>query len=59
MCTGHAPHAFRLDPARQSHPRSADASPDDAVLAAAENCPVEAIAITLHGTGETVFPPDE
>jgi ferredoxin len=29
------------------------------VLAAAENCPVEAIMITLLESGEPVFPPEE
>ncbi|WP_418956789.1 ferredoxin [Streptomyces tritici] len=61
MCVNHAPDGFRLDGARQSHPRAAEADADERVLAAAEGCPVEAIAITLLGDGEPVpvFPPEE
>jgi ferredoxin len=59
MCVGHAPDSFRLDSARQSHPRDADTDANEKILAAAENCPVEAIAITLLEDGEPVFPPEE
>lgn len=59
MCVSHAPDGFRLDSARQSHPRSADADANEKILAAAENCPVEAIAIALLESGEPVFPPEE
>ncbi|MFF3325849.1 ferredoxin [Streptomyces sp. NPDC002889] len=59
MCVGHAPDGFRLDSARQSRPRADVADADEKVLAAAENCPVEAIVITLLGSGEPVFPPEE
>ncbi|MGW6458609.1 ferredoxin [Streptomyces sp. NPDC055078] len=59
MCVGHAPEGFSLDSARQSHPLRGDAEASEAVLAAAENCPVEAIVITLRGSGEAVFPPQE
>ncbi|MDH2393154.1 ferredoxin [Streptomyces sp. HNM0663] len=59
MCVGHAPDGFRLDAARQSHPRSAETDADEEILAAAESCPVEAIAITLRESGEPVFPPEE
>ncbi|WP_433549531.1 ferredoxin [Streptomyces sp. CA-294286] len=59
MCAGTAPDAFRLDTARQSRPTPADRDAAADVLAAAENCPVEAIAITLRETGGTVFPPEE
>ncbi|MGW6295098.1 ferredoxin [Streptomyces sp. NPDC055058] len=58
-CVHRAPGAFRLDSARQSHAVEPDTDADEDVLAAAENCPVEAIMITLPGSGETVFPPDE
>lgn len=59
QCTHLAPDAFRLDSAMQSHP--ADPEPDAAeqILKAAEGCPVEAISITLLGSGEPVFPPEE
>jgi ferredoxin len=59
QCVGHAPHGFRLDTARQSHPVPADTDATEAVLEAAETCPVEAITITLLGSGEAVFPPEE
>ncbi|MEV4329160.1 ferredoxin [Streptomyces sp. NPDC049597] len=59
MCVGHAPDGFRLDTARQSHPRAETADASEEVLAAAENCPVEAITITLLDSGETVFPPED
>ncbi|WP_424213969.1 ferredoxin [Streptomyces sp. BI20] len=59
MCVNLAPAGFRLDSARQSHPAETETDANEAVLAAAEGCPVEAIAIALAGTGEPVFPPEE
>lgn len=59
MCVNHAPDGFRLDSARQSHPVDPEADANERVLAAAEGCPVEAITLTLAGTGEVVFPPEE
>ncbi|MFB7866588.1 MULTISPECIES: ferredoxin [unclassified Streptomyces] len=59
MCVNHAPDGFRLDSARQSHPREAEADANERVLAAAEGCPVEAISIALADGGEPVFPPEE
>ncbi|WP_435970386.1 ferredoxin [Streptomyces sp. Qhu_M48] len=59
MCVNHAPDGFRLDTARQSHPREPEADAGEALLAAAEGCPVEAILITLADGGEPVFPPEE
>ncbi|MEU9008563.1 ferredoxin [Streptomyces sp. NPDC048479] len=59
MCLSHAPDGFALDAARQSHPQDADTDANEKILAAAENCPVEAIAITLLESGEPVFPPEE
>ncbi|MER5945354.1 ferredoxin [Streptomyces sp. NPDC001904] len=59
MCVNHAPDAFRLDTARQSHPEHPDTDANEPVLAAAEGCPVEAIMITLQDNGEAVFPPEE
>ncbi|MGW7051362.1 ferredoxin [Streptomyces sp. NPDC054887] len=58
-CLHHAPGAFALDSARQSRPAGPDLDANEKVLAAAEGCPVEAITITLLGSGEAVFPPDE
>ncbi|MGP3925430.1 ferredoxin [Streptomyces sp. 8N616] len=59
LCVSSAPGGFRLDSARQSHPVEADADASEALLAAAEGCPVEAIALTLVESGEAVFPPEE
>ncbi|GAA3489718.1 MULTISPECIES: ferredoxin [Streptomyces] len=59
MCVNTAPSAFRLDSARQSHPVVSAVDADEDVLAAAEGCPVEAIAIALRDSGEAVFPPEE
>ncbi|GHI89914.1 ferredoxin [Streptomyces xanthophaeus] len=59
MCVNHAPDGFALDTARQSRPRAAETDANEPVLTAAEGCPVEAITITLLGTGETVFPPED
>ncbi|MFD5099897.1 ferredoxin [Streptomyces albidochromogenes] len=59
MCVNHAPGSFALDSARQSHPADPELDANEKVLAAAEGCPVEAIAITLPGSGEVVFPPED
>ncbi|MFI9026239.1 ferredoxin [Streptomyces sp. NPDC053560] len=59
LCVSTAPDGFRLDSARQSHPVKDEVDAREAVLAAAEGCPVEAIVITEAGSGEAVFPPEE
>ncbi|MGW1542630.1 ferredoxin [Streptomyces sp. NPDC002309] len=59
QCVHLAPDAFRLDTARQSHPTDPETDAGEGILAAAEGCPVEAITLTLLGTGEAVFPPEE
>ncbi|SOE14036.1 ferredoxin [Streptomyces sp. 2323.1] len=59
MCAAAAPDGFRLDTARQSHPVVPETDADERILAAAEGCPVEAITLTLAGSGEAVFPPEE
>ena len=59
QCVHLAPDAFRLDSAMQSHPVEPETDANEKILAAAENCPVEAIMITLLGSGEPVFPPEE
>lgn len=59
MCVSTAPGGFALDSARQSHPVAAETDADEKVLEAAEGCPVEAILITVLGSGEAVFPPEE
>ena len=59
QCVHLAPDAFRLDSAMQSHPVEPETDANERILDAAENCPVEAIVITLLGSGEPVFPPEE
>lgn len=59
QCVHHAPADFRLDTARQSHPADPETDANEKILAAAEGCPVEAIVITVLGSGEPVFPPEE
>ncbi|MCL6732718.1 ferredoxin [Streptomyces neyagawaensis] len=59
QCTHLAPDAFRLDTAMQSHPTEPETDANERILKAAEGCPVEAISITLPGSGEPVFPPEE
>ncbi|MFI9079574.1 ferredoxin [Streptomyces sioyaensis] len=59
MCAAAAPDGFRLDTARQSHPVAPETDADERILAAAEGCPVEAITVTLAGSDEAVFPPEE
>jgi ferredoxin len=59
QCTHFAPSAFHLDSAMQSHPTDPDTDANEKILGAAEGCPVEAIMISLLGSGEAVFPPEE
>ncbi|AZP17388.1 MULTISPECIES: ferredoxin [Streptomyces] len=59
QCVHRAQGAFRLDSGMQSHPVEPETDANEKVLEAAENCPVEAIMITLLGSGEPVFPPEE
>ncbi|MHA5053051.1 ferredoxin [Streptomyces sp. SD15] len=59
QCVHLAPDTFRLDSAMQSHPAEPEIDANEKILAAAEGCPVEAVMITLLGSGEPVFPPEE
>ncbi|MFJ5259443.1 ferredoxin [Streptomyces sp. NPDC088387] len=59
QCVHHAPDIFQLDSARQSHPTTPETDANERVLGAAETCPSEAITLTLLGSGEVVFPPEE
>ncbi|GGO80284.1 ferredoxin [Wenjunlia tyrosinilytica] len=59
LCVNAAPEGFRLDSARQSHPAESVTDAAEALLEAAESCPVEAITVRLAKTGEPVFPPEE
>ncbi|WP_406281866.1 ferredoxin [Embleya sp. NBC_00896] len=58
MCIGSAPADFKLDAGRQAHPRTEETDASDAIMEAAESCPVEAISILRLSDGATVFPPD-
>ncbi|MEZ0091736.1 ferredoxin [Streptacidiphilus sp. EB129] len=59
LCVASAPDGFRLDSARQSHPQAEEADASEALLAAAESCPVEAITLRLADTADPVFPPED
>ncbi|MDH6215326.1 ferredoxin [Streptomyces pseudovenezuelae] len=59
QCVNRATGAFHLDSAMQSHPVEPETDANERILEAAESCPVEAIVITLLGSGEPVFPPEE
>ncbi|MEU8567559.1 ferredoxin [Streptomyces pathocidini] len=59
MCVSLSGGGFRQDAAHQAHPVEPETDASEALLAAAEGCPVEAIAIALPATGESVFPPEE
>ncbi|MEC4017763.1 ferredoxin [Streptomyces sp. H27-D2] len=60
LCVSSAPEDFTLDAVgRKSHPVADETDATEAVLAAAEGCPVEAISIRLRKNGEVVFPPEE
>lgn len=59
MCVGGAPHDFTLDSGRKSYPVHEVTDSSEAIMDAAESCPVEAITIVDAETGEAVFPPEE
>ncbi|QQQ77670.1 ferredoxin [Saccharothrix sp. 6-C] len=54
MCTSIAPDHFRLD-GGTSTPVSPEVDPDDAVIDAAESCPMEAILVR-SADGEVLAP---
>jgi ferredoxin len=56
MCAGTAPDRFTLGPEHKSHPLADLIDPDERVIDAACNCPVEAITVTDEATGETLAP---
>ena len=56
MCVAVAPEHFRLDHDEQSHPTANRVASADAVVDAAESCPMEAILVTDADTGEVVAP---
>ena len=56
MCEQFAPHVFALNEERQSYVKNAAGDPLEAILEAAENCPVTAITVEDVETGEVLFP---
>jgi ferredoxin len=57
LCAGSAPHRFQLGPDQRSRPvETVVGAGDQAVLDAAECCPMEAIGLTERDTGRQVFP---
>jgi ferredoxin len=55
MCAGLAAHHFGFDGGR-SRPPAGPLDADEAVIAAAECCPMEAITVTEAGSGRPIFP---
>jgi ferredoxin len=55
MCAGSAPGYFGLVDGKVA-PHSAEVAPDHDVAAAADNCPMEAILVTVRDTGMIVAP---
>jgi ferredoxin len=55
MCVGIAPAHFTLDDGH-SRPLAEFIDPADAVLDAAESCPVEAILVRAAGSGKVLAP---
>ncbi|KRV46596.1 ferredoxin [Wenjunlia vitaminophila] len=59
LCAGSSPEWFQLGASNKAEPRHAEVDAEEAVLNAAETCPVEAIALRRADSGELVFPPDD
>jgi ferredoxin len=57
MCAGVAPEYFTIE-VEKSWPASPIVEADDAVMAAAECCPMEAITVTEVDSGKQLFPVD-
>jgi ferredoxin len=57
MCAGVAPAYFTIE-TEKSRPVSTTVEADDAVMAAAECCPMEAITVTDVDSGKCLFPVD-
>ncbi|MFI5909431.1 ferredoxin [Dactylosporangium sp. NPDC051541] len=54
-CVGVAPRHFELDDVEgRAHPVGAESEPDEAVLDAVANCPMEAITVVDLETGQDV-----
>ena len=56
MCETFATNTFALNDDRQSSVANPDGDPEEAVLEAAENCPVSAITVSDAESGEQLFP---
>ncbi len=54
VCVGTAPRHFAIGPDGLARPLAALVEPDDIVLGAALNCPMEAIAVTDADTGTPI-----
>ncbi|QNP72989.1 ferredoxin [Streptomyces roseirectus] len=59
QCVHRTQGFFQLDEGRQARPSEAETDASEIILEAAENCPVEAIYISLAESGEVVFPPED
>lgn len=46
LCVGTAPEHFELDDTGHSRPKVSPVAPDEAITAAVECCPMEAISVT-------------
>lgn len=53
-CLGVAPNRFAMGEDGKAHPVAAEVAPDEVVLDAAAQCPVEAIVVRDLATGELV-----
>ncbi|PON17358.1 ferredoxin [Candidatus Entotheonella serta] len=58
MCEQYAPNVFGLNDERQSYVKDAAGDSEEAVLEAAENCPVTAITVEDADSGEVLFSED-
>ncbi|GGK72939.1 ferredoxin [Mangrovihabitans endophyticus] len=56
MCTSSAPEYFALDDSGVSRPLAERVAPDDALLDAANSCPVEAIRVQRIPDGAVLAP---
>ena len=56
MCEHFAPNTFELNEERQSAVKDPNGDDVEAVIEAAENCPVTAIMVEDAETGEVLFP---
>lgn len=59
ICVLVAPGVFGLDENLQSRVLDPAGADDDAILSAAEGCPMMAISLVDAATGQRVFPPAE